>query len=105
MRSLEIHVFETDADLDSGLLSGLLTVDDLDDVECVACLDEVGHVNGGFFSYVIVLDDIDQWFLCVPCAATVLDSTGTSGITSDSDFYLLDADDEEFDNFDLCGND
>lgn len=105
MRSLEIHVFDTDADLDSGLLSGLLTVDDLDDVECIACLDEVGHVNGAFMSYVTVLDETDQWFLCVPCATTVLDSTGTSGITSDSDFYLLDVDDEEFDNFDLCGND
>lgn len=100
MRSLEIHVFDTDADLDSGLLSGLLTVDDLDEVECVACLDEVGHVNGGFLSYATVIDETDQWFLCVPCASTVLDASGPEEVSDP--FYL---DDEEFDDFVLDDND
>lgn len=105
MRSLEIHVFDTDADLDSGLLSGLLTVDDLDDVECIACLDEVGHVNGSFLSYATVIDDEGQWFLCVPCASTVLDSSGGTDLSTDSDFFVLGLDDDDFEEFDLCGND
>jgi hypothetical protein len=98
MRSLEIHVFETDADLDSGVLGGLLTVEDLDAVACTACLDEVGHTNGSFVSYTTVLDDVDQWYLCIPCTGAVLEP---SAAAIDEPIYLLDVDDEEFETFDL----
>lgn len=98
MRSIELHVMETDTDLDSGVLAGLLDNDELDGVECSACYEDVGHVNGVFYAFAVVLDDVDQWYVCTSCSSNVLNPTDVSSI---EDIFSAD---EEFDEFELDTN-
>jgi hypothetical protein len=96
MRSVELHVIETDADVESATIAGLADVGELDDVECAACYEDVGHVNGVFYAYALILDELEQWIVCTGCAAPVLEAdTSTESVTD------LFAADEEFDAFEL----
>ena len=73
MRSLELHVFETDEDIDSGLQAGLLELDDLDETACSECAEQVGNVNGVFEPFVVSLNEEDLiWITCSDCAAPVI---------------------------------
>jgi hypothetical protein len=72
MRNIELHTIESAADIDAAMMAGLLDIDDIDGAACSACYEEVGYINGGFYSYAIVLDDIDQWTVCLQCAEAVV---------------------------------
>jgi hypothetical protein len=99
MRSIELHVIESDEDLDLGLVAGLLEVEDLaDDLACTACLEEVGHVTEGFVQFAIVLDHVDRWFMCMICSADVLDGTTAS---EEPLLVLGDDADDEYEDFNL----
>lgn len=75
MRSLEVHVFETDTDIDLGLQAGLLELDDLDETTCSECDERIGHVGVDFVEFAITLDEEDEpWFTCSDCAAPVINS-------------------------------
>lgn len=71
MRHIELHTVESTRDIDSAITAGLLDIDDIDGAECFRCYEEVGYVNGEFYSYAIALDDTHQWTVCAACAVTV----------------------------------
>jgi hypothetical protein len=73
MRNIELHTIESATDIDSAIVAGLLDIEDIDGAECFRCYEEVGYVNGGFYSYAVVLDDIHQWTVCLSCASIVID--------------------------------
>lgn len=99
MRSIEIHVIESDEDLDLGLISGLLEVEDLTDViACSACQEDLGDAVDDleFVEFAILLDHERRWFMCIECSAIVLDGADTS-----NEPLLALLDDDEYEDFDL----
>ena len=68
MRAIELHLIENDADARVAILAGLATVEDVSSPSCISCTEEVGHVDGTFYEYLIGLDEDDQWIVCVECA-------------------------------------
>jgi hypothetical protein len=73
MKSIEVHVLESEYDSYLAVTAGLLEVDDLDGSACIACYEDVGHVQEKFIGYVVVLDGDSQWEVCLECAAPVVD--------------------------------
>lgn len=71
MRHIELHTVESTKDIDLAITAGLLDIDDIDGAECFRCYEEVGYVDGEFYGYAIVLDEVHQWTVCAPCASSV----------------------------------
>ena len=99
MRSIEVHLIETASDVDTAIRNGLVADPaELDHVECAACSDVVGLVDGVFYEFALLLDERDEcWFICYPCIEDVVDPRAAT----DSSFEDLYVDDDEFDTFDL----
>lgn len=74
MQHLEIHLIETEEDLDLALQSGILNISQADYTECVDCATEVGHAaSDGFEPFAVIINEHDQdWPVCTECAAPVL---------------------------------
>lgn len=101
MRSIEVHLIETDDDIDTALASGLLEIADLDATECSACSELVGHVRDRFIPFTLNLDEADiPWFTCVTCAQPILEPEITSAATSHDALFELDDDLDDFRLFD-----
>jgi hypothetical protein len=97
MRHLELHVVETEQDIDLALQSGILTVDRLDMTTCFECDEPIGYnlELDGFEPFVVVIDDTDSdWALCLDCSAPVLDSTGKSEPISEAEWPAEDSSDD-----------
>lgn len=96
MRHLEIHVIETEQDVDLALQSGLLSLDRLDSTECVDCALPVGHAStDGFEPFAVVIDENDcDWAVCVDCASPVTE--GATIPETESLEALIDSEDLEF---------
>jgi len=78
MRSLEVHVFETETDLDHALRSGIALPEQLAMTECRECDLTTGICDGDFEPFVVVIDENDQdWILCTDCASPMLDYVDT----------------------------
>jgi hypothetical protein len=92
MRHIELHLIETDADIDLALLSGILTADQLDSTECAECGEEIGssEYDGSFLQFAVVLDEDTQCAICVECASPVL---GTDTFATEP-LHLVDFDDD-----------
>lgn len=74
MRSLEVHVFETETDLDDALRSGVALPEQLAMTECQECEELTGICDFGFEPFVVVIDENDRdWALCYECASPMLD--------------------------------
>lgn len=90
MQHIEIHVIESDRDIDAavecGLLDGPFAID-----PCEHCSEEVG-VLGHFHPFAIVLNGDEQWTLCYECALPLFDPTAT-----DDDYDLDDEDEDDLD--------
>jgi hypothetical protein len=71
MRHIEMHLIESSKDVQSANNVGL-SVDN--DEVCEECLLPVGEVVGSskFASFVLCLDDEDEWVVCADCARPVL---------------------------------
>lgn len=75
MRSLEVHVFETDTDLDNALRAGIIYPEQVAKTECIQC-DAAVCFSGGanFSSFVLIIDENNQdWVLCENCASAITD--------------------------------
>ena len=73
MRSLELHLFETDRDVDLAISSGTAFPEQLADTQCLECDGSTGNCVTGFEPFVLVIDENDQdWTLCFDCARPVL---------------------------------
>lgn len=88
MQHFEVHLLETESDIDLALQSGLLTVDQLDNAECADCGNAVGHSAGNFESFAVVIDEFDQdWATCSDCASSIVE--GTSNFSSSDSLEFL----------------
>lgn len=80
MRSLEVHVFETERDIDLALGAGIVLPEQLASSRCIECADGIGYSSTGpvFGSFVLVIDENDQdWLLCHECASPILSYVDT----------------------------
>lgn len=84
MQHLEIHVLETETDIDLALQSGILTVDQLGHTECSECSSGVAYSGeAGFEPFLVVINEHDQdWPVCLDCASPVLEQVPSKGHTS-----------------------
>lgn len=75
MRSLEVHVFETDTDLDNALRAGIVLPEQVARTACVQCGESVCYSGASSFCpFVLVIDENDQdWMLCEDCASPIVD--------------------------------
>ena len=76
MRSLEVHVVETEADLEEAIEVGLFLPEQIRDSECSDCGIEVAHTSGEstFDPFCVVLDDSDRdWIVCLDCASSIVE--------------------------------
>lgn len=75
MRHLELHVLETETDIDLAIQAGLLNGEQLASAECAECGDFAGHSPDGFAPFAVVIDETDaDWTLCLECVAPVVDN-------------------------------
>jgi len=73
MQHFEVHFIETELDIDLGLQSGLLTVEQLDASECAECSNLLGHSADSFESFAIIIDENDRdWSLCSECSGPLI---------------------------------
>ena len=74
MRSLEVHVFETDADVDSAVRVGLVLPEQMARTECVECDEAIAFSENSYTPFVLIIDENDQdWSLCEECAGPIID--------------------------------
>lgn len=103
MLHLEIHVLETEEDLDLALQSGLLTISQVNGTECSDCGTELGYASlDGFESFAVIINEHDQdWHVCTECAAPVIEGPGSFHETSYEDLQDLEVADpvEDLDYF------
>ena len=94
-----MHLIETASDVDTAIRNGLVDEPtEFDHVECAACSDVVGLVNGVFYEFALLLDERDEcWFACYACLEDVIDPRNLTDTSIDS----LYVDDDEFETFDL----
>ena len=87
-----MHVLETEADTLTATNTGLLEDPNLA-TACADCAVDVGALDR-FEPYCIVLDDVDQWYLCLDCAEVVtdpsVDAYDIAVLTDDLDLDDLD---------------
>jgi hypothetical protein len=78
MRHLEVHVIETDQDVDLAIQAGLVTVEQLNYSLCSECAEDIGHTPLGFEPFAVVIDEVDRdWAVCLECASPLIDSFET----------------------------
>lgn len=75
MRSLEVHYFETERDVELALSSGLVLPEQLARTDCSDCREKLCYSKDHTFTpFVLVVDENDQdWTVCEDCAGPVLD--------------------------------
>ena len=79
MRAIEVHVIETDDDINLAMLSGLIEIDDLDSMSCDECSEDIGHLADDVFeefSIAIYSDDTSR-FVCSSCSAPITEREST----------------------------
>lgn len=74
MRSLELHLFETDQDVDLAIQSGTALPEQIASTICSECGGYVGFSGPEFEPFVFVIDENDQdWVVCTECAGPIVD--------------------------------
>jgi hypothetical protein len=98
MRHLEVHVIETEHDIDLALQAGLVTAGQLSHSECSDCADLVGHAGESFSPFVVVIDEYDfDWAVCSDCASSVI--TPPSAYPFEETGYSETFDEDDFETF------
>lgn len=96
MRAIELHLIEDDSDAGVAILAGLVTPEELADPSCISCTEDVGHVNGTFYAYLIGLDEDDQWIVCLECAQdAITPAEPLAHLDDDLDPLTFDEEDED----------
>lgn len=102
MQHFEVHLVETESDIDLALQSGLLTVDQLDNSECADCATRVGHASGSFETFAIVINEFDEdWALCSECSSPLVEGPVNFSSSDSVEFLaaLEHLDDDEIEKF------
>ena len=75
MEHIEMHIVLRPVDIDTAVNLGLLESPD-DYLECEHCQEVVGHYEGMFYPFAIVLDSSDEdWVICYECYWPVIHPT------------------------------
>lgn len=78
MRSLEMHLFEEETDIDLALKSGILLPEQLAHTVCTECDADIGFNAVEFECFIVVIDENDQdWALCEECCSPMMDYVDT----------------------------
>jgi hypothetical protein len=102
MRSLEVHLIESETDIDSLLNAGLLLPEQLAATDCYECDAEIGFIDPEFEAFVVVLDENDQdWTVCAECAGPIIDYVNTYFPPLLHNRYALSVDDADEDDMDF----
>lgn len=99
MQHLEVHVIESETDIDLALQAGVLTVDQLGHTQCLECATGVAYSGeDGFAAFAIVINEHNQdWSVCMQCAGPMVDQ---EPYIEESYEALVDRDLEDPENFD-----
>jgi hypothetical protein len=101
MRSLELHVIESETDIQLALSSGVLLPEQMVMTECSDCEDLIGLRASSFEPFVVVIDEHDQdWTVCGDCARPIVDYVNAYFPPTVESYYLAPFIDEELDPFD-----
>lgn len=75
MRSLEVHLFETERDVDLAIESGTALPEQIAKTQCTECDGKLAYSSlDEFEPFVFVIDENDQdWVLCCDCASPIID--------------------------------
>jgi len=75
MRSLELHIFETEDDVDIAIQSGTALPEQISSVRCTECDGALGYASlDEFEPFVFVIDENDQdWVVCCECSSPIID--------------------------------
>lgn len=105
MQHIEVHVIESETDLDLALQAGILSIEQLGHTECQECSTNVAYsAESEFSAFAVVINDADQdWALCMDCAGPVVNSGG-SFLDSDSYEFLLRSELQDVDDLDDLEN-
>ena len=102
MRHLEIHVIETEQDIELALQSGVLSVDRLDSSTCSDCQERIGYNADldSFEGFAVIIDEDDEdWAVCLDCSSPVI----SERLFDDSDslewLATLEAPDDDLEKF------
>jgi hypothetical protein len=99
MRSLEVHVFETDRDIDLALNAGVVLPEQIARTACVECEEPICYSGGAdeFCPFVLIIDENDQdWALCEECASPIVDYVDAFFPPVVKSHFLTDPDDLEY---------
>jgi hypothetical protein len=72
MEHIELHIVDTSADLESCYKVGLLEEEVIYDFICANCDNAVSHYEEMFYSFVFVLSEDAEWFICEECATPTI---------------------------------
>jgi hypothetical protein len=79
MRSLEMHMFETEHDVEIAIRSGIVLPEQLASSRCIQCSDGVGYSGPEYLPFLLVIDENDQdWLLCTECAGPIFNYVDAS---------------------------
>jgi hypothetical protein len=95
MRAIELHLIEDDGDENVAIVAGLITPADVVDPKCISCTEDIGQVGAAFYTYLIGLDEDDQWLVCLDCAQDAITPADTIVPLEDLDPFLFDGEDED----------
>ena len=93
MRSLEVHLFESETDVDLAIQGGLALPEQLASTDCTECDGHVGYSGLEFEPFVVVIDENDQdWAICVSCAGPILSYVDAFFPPVTKSHYVIDED-------------
>jgi hypothetical protein len=74
MRSLELHLFEEEHDLDLAIQSGTILPEQVASTKCQSCKGSLGFGAVDFEPFIFVIDENDQdWTMCCECAGPIIE--------------------------------
>ena len=76
MRHIELHVIETDSDIQLALFAGVLSTDQLAITECDVCDETIGYSTetDSFEQFVVVLEADIEYSICTDCASPIIET-------------------------------
>jgi hypothetical protein len=100
VRSLEVHLFETERDVDLAIKSGTALPEQIASTKCIDCSDAAGYDHENFHPFILVIDENDQdWILCCDCAGPILSYVDAFFPPVVRSHFAHDLDDDDLDLF------
>lgn len=100
MRSLELHFFEVERDLDLAIQSGSILPEQVASNKCQSCKGALGFGAVDFEPFIFVIDENDQdWTMCCECAGPILEYVDVFFPPVVRSHFAIDPDEEDLEFF------